>query len=291
MLFVTALALFATTCQAFTPSTSMGISTSMGASRHSSLHMLFGSKPKADKAPAKQDLAALKKSQYSEDPDIIPGLGLGDAPERSIALPFAAYPSTLDGSMVGDVGFDPLGLAKTPEKLDQYRLAELKHARLAMLAAVGFIVSEEQDFAWAKALGLPSLLTDTEGRALDVAVEVNPLFYLVTFIAAGFIELQGKNTEVKSDIIGDVGFDPLKLFPDNKIAQERMRLAELKHGRIAMLSVLVFALDEEFLKIPVIDLIKEKTGGLFPIPEEDVAGYNKFEGLTSMIHSAVSSAA
>lgn len=176
--------------------------------------------------------------------------------------------------MVGDVGFDPLGLAKNTEKLEQYRLAEIKHARLAMLAAVGFVVSEEQDFAWAKALSMPSLLTDTDGRALDVAVGVNPLFYLVTFIAAGFIELQGKNTEVKSDIIGDVGFDPLKLFPNNKLAQQRMQLAELKHGRIAMLSVLVFALDEEFLKIPVIDLIREKTGGFFPIPAEDVAGYN-----------------
>merc|ERR1711871_828655 len=121
--------------------------------------------------------------------------------EKSVALPFTAYPDTLDGTMVGDVGFDPLGLAKTPELLDQYRLAELKHSRLAMLAAVGFIVSEEEDFKFASQLGLPSMLTDTDGRALDVAV-------------------------------------------------------------------LVFALDEEFLKVPVIDLIKDRTGGLFPIPEE-----------------------
>merc|ERR1711990_774047 len=313
MMLVTALALFVTTSQAFTPTTPMGLTTPMGAARHGSGQMLFGTKPKAAKAPAKKGLAALKKSQgsnkgsstkygdgisinlsksgkslqdlaaakRSEDPDIIPGLGLGEASEKSIALPFVAYPSTLDGSMVGDVGFDPLGLAKTPELLEQYRLAELKHARLAMLAAVGFIVSEEQDFKFATQLGLPSMLTDTDGRALDVAFEVNPLFFLTTLIAGGFIELQGKN--FASNIIGDVGFDPLKLFPENEVAQQRMRLAELKHGRIAMLAVLVFALDEEFLKVPVIDLIKERTGGLFPIPAEDVAGYNKFEGLVSMV--------
>lgn len=37
----------------------------------------------------------------------------------------------LDGSIPGDVGFDPLGLAKTKEDLYNYREAELKHARLS----------------------------------------------------------------------------------------------------------------------------------------------------------------
>merc|ERR1711907_885324 len=283
--FATLALIFVAGSQAFTPSGSVGVA------RHSSLNMMaekkagfalptFGKKAAAPKASIKNDLAALKKAQYAEDPTVVPGMGLTGTTEKSVALPFTAYPSTLDGSMVGDVGFDPLGLAKTPQPLDQYRLAELKHSRLAMLAAVGFIVSEEEDFKFASQLGLPSMLTDTDGRALDVALEVNPLFYLVTLIAGGFTELQAKN--YASSIIGDVGFDPLKLYPENEVAQQRMRLAELKHGRIAMLAVLVFALDEEFLKVPVIDLIKDRTGGLFPIPEEDVAGYNKFEGLVSL---------
>ena len=42
-----------------------------------------------------------------------------------------------DGKMVGDKGFDPLGLADSKEKLAIYREAELKHGRLAMLAALG----------------------------------------------------------------------------------------------------------------------------------------------------------
>jgi len=34
---------------------------------------------------------------------------------------------------------------------------------------------------------------------------------------------------------GNVGFDPLK-FGDNKAARERLELAELKNGRLAMLA-------------------------------------------------------
>ena len=39
----------------------------------------------------------------------------------------------------GDFAFDPLGLAKSEEILEKYRLAEIKHARLAMIAIGGFI--------------------------------------------------------------------------------------------------------------------------------------------------------
>lgn len=38
----------------------------------------------------------------------------------------------------GGAYFDPLGLAKDPEKAESLKTAELKHARLAMLAALGF---------------------------------------------------------------------------------------------------------------------------------------------------------
>jgi hypothetical protein len=39
----------------------------------------------------------------------------------SQALPFMERPAVLDGSMPGDVGFDPLGFAKTSEDLMNYR--------------------------------------------------------------------------------------------------------------------------------------------------------------------------
>jgi Chlorophyll A-B binding protein len=53
----------------------------------------------------------------------------------SQALPFMTRPRALDGSMVGDVGFDPLGFAKTKDDLVRFREAEIKHSRLAMLVS------------------------------------------------------------------------------------------------------------------------------------------------------------
>merc|ERR1719353_2294271 len=44
--------------------------------------------------------------------------------------------------LAGDWGFDPLQLGD-PEKLSFYREAEIKHARLAMLAAAGWPLAEK----------------------------------------------------------------------------------------------------------------------------------------------------
>jgi len=48
-----------------------------------------------------------------------------------------------DKTLAGDWNFDPLGLADEPKKLAWYREAEIKHARLAMLAAAGWPLSEK----------------------------------------------------------------------------------------------------------------------------------------------------
>ena len=63
--------------------------------------------------------------------------------ERSAAIPFLKRPPALDGSMAGDVGFDPLGIATTIKELggdlNYVREAELMHGRQSMLACVGFV--------------------------------------------------------------------------------------------------------------------------------------------------------
>lgn len=65
--------------------------------------------------------------------DSTPSETIAATPQMSQALPFMERPAALDGSLVGDVGFDPLGFAKTKDDLLNYREAEIKHARLAML--------------------------------------------------------------------------------------------------------------------------------------------------------------
>jgi hypothetical protein len=55
----------------------------------------------------------------------------------SPAIPFLECPAVLvDYEMAGNVGFDPLGLARTEEDLINYREAEVRHGRLAMLVGV-----------------------------------------------------------------------------------------------------------------------------------------------------------
>lgn len=68
------------------------------------------------------------------DDDTVPDTS---SPEMSKSLPFQRRPHMLDGTLAGDVGFDPFGFAGTEENLLAYREAEIKHARLAMLAAAG----------------------------------------------------------------------------------------------------------------------------------------------------------
>jgi len=57
---------------------------------------------------------------------------------KSQSLPFLEKPVNLDGSMAGDVGFDPLGLSNY-FPLAWMREAEIKHGRVCMLAIVGYI--------------------------------------------------------------------------------------------------------------------------------------------------------
>ena len=60
--------------------------------------------------------------------------------ENSEAFPFLKRPEKLDGTMIGDVGFDPLRLAEVQVDLTYARGAEVKHGRIAMLACAGFVI-------------------------------------------------------------------------------------------------------------------------------------------------------
>lgn len=78
--------------------------------------------------------------------------------ERSAAIPFLKKPPALDGTLPGDVGFDPLGFSTTITELggdlNYVREAELMHGRQAMLATVGMIfpkvIGKLPGVAWVK---------------------------------------------------------------------------------------------------------------------------------------------
>lgn len=181
-----------------------------------------------------------------------------DDDNMSKALPFVERPKMLDGSLPGDVGFDPFGLSgDDKESLVYKREAEIKHGRLAMLAVVGWPLAELWDKEIASALGLQDSLTSSGASpsplngGLD---KIEPEYWLIVACTAGIFELQSKwAMEDGKDkyIPGDCGFDPLKFFPEEKAAQFEMQTKEIKHGRIAMMAVLGFSIQEALYGAPV----------------------------------------
>ena len=226
-----------------------------------------------------------------------------------------------DGTMVGDKGFDPLGFADSKEKLFIYREAELKHGRLAMLAALGWPVSEALDKPLAGMLGMKSLLVATpEGLAqllkgmsplvastpvgiVNGAAEsdvlrlapsilngglqnVSPLFWIGallfsastefyayevrklagfsnTLAALGAEKLTGLDIDGDGQVgapkkladdkylPGDLGFDPLGLFKGTDDHKRTMQLKEINNGRLAMVAITAYAINEAITKMPV----------------------------------------
>jgi hypothetical protein len=185
--------------------------------------------------------------------------------ENSIAIPFLPRPTLLDGTHAGDYGFDPLGFS---EKYDLYNMqeAEIRHARLAMLAVVGWPMSE---------LLAPSWMLQN-GCAPSVLNGVNPISFLAIagFLgAAGFFEYKtslrasqstpmGKMHEKdmsaiwKYGVAGDYNFDPLNLYSscgDDFKGRKGLRDVEISHGRVAMLGISYFAFWEYLTGHPIVE--------------------------------------
>lgn len=191
-------------------------------------------------------------------------------PEMSMSLPFMKRPSALTGALAGDVGFDPIGFAKTEGDLMNYREAEVKHARLAMLAAAGWPMSEVFDKKIAAALGMSPLL-DANDRVPSVLNgglgKVSPIYWVGVLGLAAAIDVLGtmKSKEANTDYTpGDFGFDPLGVYPKDEDGKMWMQTAEIKNGRLAMIAVFGFAIQEFVSKVGVVD---ETPFFFFPVME------------------------
>jgi len=250
---------------------------------------------KAAVAEAKADAAARAVwNPQGLDVAMLPGL----VQSQFVPEYLKKAPAYLDGAMAGDVGFDPWGLvalanptaatdkfARTAKERDAKMLSmtaeeqkqalawmresELKHARLAMLAAAGWPLSELSSGPFLKELGTagraPSLFN---GHLLDFL----PVL-LVVFGPIAYLEFTNKDT-LKTE--GDYGFDPLGLageqrpygaFPFDAFLAKKtpidalpnakdldaMKLAELKNGRLAMMAITGMAVQETVWGVPVVE--------------------------------------
>jgi light-harvesting complex I chlorophyll a/b binding protein 1 len=147
---------------------------------------------------------------------------------KSKALPFQNGPAHLEG-MVGNAGFDPFGLS-TPQNIKWMREAELKHGRMCQLAWLGYVAVDcGVKFPGAKYASLTSF-----GAHDTVVYELFLLLLLVgTSETIGFTQVY-QMTEGSDREPGDFGFDPLGLLTPQ--TEAKYKLAELTHGRLAMLA-------------------------------------------------------
>eukprot|EP00612_Vaucheria_litorea_P001260 CAMPEP_0171454508 /NCGR_PEP_ID=MMETSP0945-20130129/1762_1 /TAXON_ID=109269 /ORGANISM="Vaucheria litorea, Strain CCMP2940" /LENGTH=270 /DNA_ID=CAMNT_0011979537 /DNA_START=59 /DNA_END=871 /DNA_ORIENTATION=+ len=185
---------------------------------------------------------------------------------KSQSVPFLPRNPVLDEyELAGDVGFDPFNLAKDKKTLLFYRDAEVKHARLAMLAALGWVVAELFDGRLAAATGTPDLLVRPDADGIGLApsllnggLSTIPLAYwLVVVGLTGFLETQF--AKISDELTkqgkepGDYDFDPFKIWPEDSDAQKKMRTREIKNGRLAMIAIVAFAFQEAVTKVPVVE--------------------------------------
>mmetsp|Transcript_19421 Transcript_19421/g.50111 ORF Transcript_19421/g.50111 Transcript_19421/m.50111 type:complete len:238 (+) Transcript_19421:38-751(+) len=164
----------------------------------------------------------------------------------SESVPFQERPAKLDGSLVGDIGFDPLGLSNLWD-LNWLRAAELKHGRVGMLASLGFWVQES--YRLPGPASNPGLFTaaKTPLEALSTApplglaqiVGVCFLIELATSSALLNTAALDENDPsaklaIQSNIApGDLGWDPIGLAANG--VKPEYAIAELKHARLGML--------------------------------------------------------
>lgn len=181
--------------------------------------------------------------------------------DMSASLPFLPRPALLDGSLPGDRGFDPFNFASDANALQWQRKAEMKHARLAMLATAGWVAAELFHTNIADKLGLapllasndrvPSILNDGLSHAHF------PAFWIATIATAAALEIGEVVDENKACKLNpsDYGFDPLNLGGKSDDQKMFVQEAEIFNGRLGMLAIVGFAVQEFVLKSAVIDQV------------------------------------
>lgn len=209
--------------------------------------------------------------------DSIPPPSQNGKTKMSQAIPFLECPPYLNGELAGDFGFDPLRLGKSRDNVFEMREAEIKHARLAMLAAAGWPISEMFDRKIATFFDLPPILdaNDRVPSLLNGGLEkVIPEWWGFCLGLTAAIEIYGlqkarssplpvlEESESPTDndnnyfgayFPGNLGFDPFGFYPVDEKGKKRMQLCEIKHGRVAMVAVLGFSIQEAMLNQGVID--------------------------------------
>lgn len=211
-----------------------------------------------------------------------------ESTRKALWKPGEVAPQHLTGVLAGDAGFDPLlltALAKkplgdlltggfpnrnqreiimanqTPEQqlagLQWMRDSELKHARLAMLAVVGWPLAElVNPFLEVSHGRAPSVINGGLGEG------VVPFFLVLSAMGAAVLENKSEERVAQQRILGgqaseagDFGFDPLgNYYEEGATRRRELRTGEIQNGRLAMLAITGFVAQELVWGKPVVEL-------------------------------------
>jgi hypothetical protein len=227
--------------------------------------------------PDEQDLAELEKDlsyQVSETSQS----ALEEALKQGVVPADAGVGS---GSLSGDFGFDPLNLSRKdyigvsqrfvqslvpgpamPEYsmrpfaliLRDYREAEIRHGRLAMLASILWPVQEMLDRFVLEENQFGSLVYGA------VTLPFIPLFMTLVMMLLGYLDIYCQVIKDEEQIgeaflPGDCFWDPLAMLQGAPDTMKRnMQERELFNGRMAMLAVAVYFWEELVTRKPLIEV-------------------------------------
>jgi hypothetical protein len=158
--------------------------------------------------------------------------------------------------------FDPADLlaraASSPRpirELRRWRESEIVHGRVAMLAALGFIVGEQlEDFPtlynFDGHITGPAIYHFQQVEARG-AIFWEPLVLFIGILEAYRVGLGWANPQsadfnsLRDDYEpGNLGFDPLGLLPSDPAERKEMQTKELNNGRLAMIAIAAFVAQE-----------------------------------------------
>lgn len=195
------------------------------------------------------------------------------APQAQMTNLFTKRTFFIAAPFVGNNDFDPLGLASAGG-LVPLRHAEVKHGRLAMLAAVAWPMQEAAHPAIVSALqtvspNVRNILDATDGftpglfhGGLD-APEVS-FSLALAMCAAAVVEVKDVsqrmaaglrfNEWASDSVAGDLEFDPLDLATELNVTDRyELQEAEMINGRLAQLAVLSYIFIECVAGVRVVD--------------------------------------
>lgn len=146
---------------------------------------------------------------------------------------------------IGPVGyFDPLGIStgKDFTQLKVWREMELRHGRVAMLAAAGFPLAEVFHPFFGGNIDAPSISSWAAPELKIFWLAMIPIFLVIETPAILAFKPAKRPGDLwtypEKHIAGDYGYDPLGMKPTKTDELEDMQNKELSNGRLAMIGIM-----------------------------------------------------